>query len=195
MKMQANFTVFPLTNFPKKAFFVFLVLLTNLNQLAAQENFFENIEITPSTCLGDNGSIQMDEPPSYIDYVWDDGNTNLHRDGLPPGIYTISGEDEDGCIETIILEVPDISDCDFEFVTWQLPGPTLERGPSRPCVVVGFNFTLNGIPVPIENLDIFWTVTVPIPYYPYSYTYYSTEPTIPVYTSGTILDLQVSLNF
>src|SRR5690606_26405807 len=109
---------------------------------------------------------------------------------------TISGEDENGCIETLIVEVPDFSDCDFELVTWELPAPLpSERGPVPPCVIVGFVFTLNGIPVSHEFLNIQWTVTVPISTFPYSYTYFSSNPTIPVYTAGTILNAQVSLNY
>ncbi|MEM9820154.1 MAG: hypothetical protein AAF985_03750 [Bacteroidota bacterium] len=169
-----------------------LALLLSCNyQLAAQINYFENIQITPATCNDDNGEIYIDAPPDEITFEWKDGTTDLNRNQLQAGIYTISGEDEDGCIESLVLEVPDISGCMFNFVTWQVPVSFPGEGPKKPCVYVGFNFTMNGEPVPPEDLNITWTVTVP---FPFQYTYTSNAPVIPVYVAGTILDIEVSLN-
>lgn len=159
-----------------------------------QESYFENILIKPATCEEENGSIQIDPPPSYIDYLWQDSVESLDRFNLAPGSYTISGEDEEGCIETIVLEVPDISDCAFELITWEVPQPIPTPGaPIYPCIVVGFNFTLDGIDVPHEHLDINWTVTVPLQTFPYINVYTSNESSIPVYTDGTVVDLDISL--
>ncbi len=172
----------------------FLFFFNNI--LLSQENYFENINISPATCGEGNGSIQIDEPPSYIDYIWLDSIESLNRSQLAPGIYTISGEDEEGCIETIVLEVPDISNCAFELTTWYVPQPvpgSSRDGTIYPCIVVGFNFTLNGVDVPYEYLDINWIATAPSPVYPTGYIYTSNEPSVPVYVDGTVVDLEVSL--
>ena len=143
----------------------------------SQENYFENIEISPATCQENNGTITVDLPPTYIEFYWQDGTNELNREQLAPGMYTLIGEDEEGCIEEIILEIPDISDCDLNLAIWERPNiPDNERSAMRPCVTAGFNFTLNGIPVPFENLNILWTITIPVPYPPYFIISYSTEP-------------------
>jgi len=170
----------------KVSIFFLIAFCLNTISLFAQINYFENIAITPASCGDDNGVIRM-EAPFYIDVEWEDDitATEVNRDNLAPGVYTVSGTDERGCVETLVLEVPDLGECDFE-LTYYYPSPP---SPRRPCVIVGFNFTLNGNVVPNEDLDILWTVTVPG-----VFSYQSNQPTVPVYVSGTILTVSVSLN-
>lgn len=171
------------------------------NNLPAQENYFENIMTTPATCGENNGTITMDSPPHYIEYEWTDGVSDLNRNALSPGKYIIEGVDEEGCKERVLVEIMDVADCAFELVTWQVPiiiisGSGEEEGIKtglRPCLFVGFNFTLNGEVVPNEYLRIRWTITRPISYPPYRITTYSRAPTVPVYNANTVVNVEVSL--
>ena|GEM_PF-5437343 len=183
-----------------KYFYLFIFCLF-YSGIFSQENYFKNIQITPSICTGEDGMISLDPPPHYIDFIWDDGSTELNRESLNAGIYTLYGEDEEGCIETLVLEVPDISKCDLELSTWFIPTPInpipsdpapKDDRPLKPCVIFGVNFTLNGQIVPNEHLDIVWTVTIPIPFPPYSTTYTTNQPTVAVY-NGTTVNVEVSL--
>ena len=172
----------------------FILLLSG--SVFAQENYFENIQIIPATCDVDNGSIQIDPPLGYVEFMWVDSTLVLNRDSLAPGTYTISGEDEDGCIEVIILEVPDISDCEFEITSDYVLSPYPSGGGPGikwPCRMVSFSFTLDGEEVPVEYLDILWEITVPMTIFPYTMTYYSTQPTVPVYVSGTTVRGDIGL--
>ncbi|MFK8100867.1 MAG: T9SS type A sorting domain-containing protein [Saprospiraceae bacterium] len=165
----------------------------------AQTSLYKNAAVTAATCGEDNGSIKV-EAPFFVNTVWENGSTQANREQLSPGTYTLSGIDESGCSETITFEVPNIS-CDFELTyTYPIglpnnPGEEANDHPSRPeiCVYVGFIFTVGGVPIANEYLDISWAVTVPpMPPFP-SYTYYSTHPYIGVYANNVTIEYTVSL--
>lgn len=181
--------------FSKKVLLLMFTFCCTISSVFSQENFFEDVLINPATCGEDNGSIEIDLPPHYVDFVWDDGFEGLNRDGLASGQYTLTGEDPDGCIETIVLEIPRIGSCELELITWQVPQPVPDPNrprndvPNYPCVVVGFIFRLDGVVIDPEYLDINWVVTTISP--PSVYT--SHQPTVRVYRNGTVVDLDVSL--
>jgi hypothetical protein len=163
--------------------------------LTAQENLFENISITPATCNEDNGGINLEPLPGVL-VEWLDGSEDINRNDLASGIYNLSVTDVDGCVEKVRLEVPDISNCnaDVSVEYFDLPGKPSQVGPTRPCGLVQFTFTINGELVPFEYLHVLWTVTTPTPYYPGSYTYTTSDPSVPVYVFGTVVELEVELN-
>lgn len=172
----------------KQCSLIFVICLA-WSSLFAQNNLFENPVVTPASCGTANGEIRP-EAPFYVDPEWEDGSTELNRDGLLPGVYTLTGTDEKGCTESLVFEVPEIS-CDLKVrYTYPTDGPS---GPSTPCVIVHFDFYVNGQVIDTDYLSIYWIVTVPLKYFPYSYTYYSYEPTLPIYSNGASVELFVSL--
>ena len=93
-------------------------------------NYFNDIEVNPAMCGDNNGSITIASETAGVDFLWNDGSTELNRENLSSGIYTVIGEDEKGCQEEITLSIPDFSECEFFISEIYSPTP-----PNEPCLL------------------------------------------------------------
>lgn len=67
-----------------------------------------NVDVTPSMCNFDNGTITL-SPSGLASYNWSDGGTGATRTGLFAGLYTVTFTKNNGCANTQEVEVT--NDC------------------------------------------------------------------------------------
>ncbi len=158
----------------------------------SSSNFFNDIEVMPSVCNNNNGSISVESSAINIDYEWDDGTTELVRSDLEPGIYTLMGIDEKGCSEEVILKVPNIEGCTFfaYYDTEPIAEVEVNDGYGRPCGYYNLMIYMGNDLVSPDLFNITWTATGTAQTSPpTSINYSSNSASIPIYSNGTEINL------
>lgn len=151
-------------------------------------NYFNDILVKPAMCGDENGSITIASETAGVDFLWNDGSTELNRENLPSGIYTVVGEDEKGCQEEITLSIPDFSECEFYVYETYPPSPPKIPG-KDPCVTLNLIVYQNGTLVPLDNFYISWTATNS------EGSYTSSEGSIDVFQNETLVELVAYYQF
>lgn len=162
----------------------------------SSSNFFNDIEVMPSVCNENNGSISVESSAINVEYKWDDGTTELIRSDLEPGIYTLMGIDEKGCSEEVILKVPNIEGCTFFAYYDANPIAPVEinNNLGTPCGYYNLMIYMGNDLVSPDLFNIIWTATGTAQTYPpTSINYSSNTASIPIYHDGTEINLTAYL--